>query len=169
MANECFSMSLIAYPFINEVIYWNTCGAVNNLSSLWKWKLWDVKQVGKFTTTVNIPIQPLSILVFFQLPILSFRTEYISATIRFCILRRRRKKKRTDVALLVSLHSYYCLSTLQSEKKPQFKQVQSKPLKNQYQLCIGLWEKNEFLSHISQNTWASLAVVLYLQSIIEKH
>ena len=165
MANECFSMSLIAYPLTNEVIYWNICGAVNNLSSLWKWKFWDVKQFRKFTTTVNIPIQPLGIPVFFQLPILSFRTENISATIRLCILRQRRKKKRTDVALLVSLHSYYCLSTFQSEKK-QFKQVQSKPLKNQYQPCIGLWEKNEFLSHVSQNTWASLVVILYVQNII---
>ena len=55
---------------------------------------------------------------FFQVPFLSFRTEHISAAIRLCILRWRRKKKRTDVALSVSLHSYCRLSTLQSGKKP---------------------------------------------------
>lgn len=61
----------------------------------------------------------LASLVFSTSPFLSFRTEHNSATIRLYILRRRRKKKRTDVALLVSLLSYYCLSTLQSEKTVQ--------------------------------------------------
>lgn len=47
---------------------------------------------------------------------MSLRIEYISATIRLCILRQRGKKKRIDVTLLMSLHSYYCCSTLQCEK-----------------------------------------------------
>lgn len=62
IAKECFSISLIAYLLINES---NTCDAVNNLSPLWKWKLWGVKQFKKFTDAVNISSQLLSILAFF--------------------------------------------------------------------------------------------------------
>lgn len=39
--------------------------------------------------------------------------------------------------------SYYCLPTLQSEKT-WFKQIQNKLLKNYYQPCISLWDKNYF-------------------------
>lgn len=118
MANECFSMSLIAYPLINEVIYWNTCGAVNNLSSLWKWKLWDMKQFRKFTTTVNIPIQPLSMLGFFPAPhfvlqdwiyFSNYQTLHIEA----------KEKKEKNWCCIISVTSFLLLSFYSSVwKKP---------------------------------------------------
>lgn len=134
-------MSLIANPLIRAVIYWNTCGAVNNISSLWKWKVWDVKEFGKFTTTVNIPMHPLYILGLAQLPI-----EYWIYLCNYQILHnevKERKRKITGIKLPVLFHSYYCLPTLQSEKT-WFKQIQNKLLKKQYQPCISLWDKNYF-------------------------
>lgn len=99
MVNECFSMSLIANPLINEVMYWNTCGAVNNLSSLWKWKLCDIKEFGKFTTTVNIPMQPLHILGLAQLPI-----EYWIYFSNYQTLHNKVKEKKRKELILI----YWC-------------------------------------------------------------
>lgn len=75
-----------------------------------------------------------------------------------------KEKEEKNWCCIISVTSFLLLSFYSSvwKKTQQLKQVQSKLLKNQYQLCIGLWEKNEFISHVPRNTWDSLAAILYL-------